>query len=381
MARLLFRASRFLLMAAPAGLLGVRFGGLLFIGVAAYAASAMQAEYQEESKLEARMKAMPAWTAARSANSGPVLAAWQKWLLVWGSWGWKGEPLLARSWFARGKLIASERSYMLVDGDAEQATSRKAAVIALLAGLSVIPLAVIALGWTTGAELGAPPGSAARRIVDVALLLLIVGYVVLTQIHEQIYLFTSVRAQDPELEAMARPAQLRISYMPQPAKRWLRAGTLDRAWRKVILINAIDYERLPRDEVRALVAHEVVHLRKHHDLLFGVQLRLIVVGLGFVYWLADLAGVLPPLPAVATPASAVIFFALIAAGLALPFVSGRYAERQAYLGAADGVGAAPVLRLLRADDAPRPAWIRDVMKELDARADAEARKRGEDGHG
>src|SRR5205807_8449239 len=68
--------------------------------------------------------------------------------------------------------------------------------------------------------------------------------------------------------------ELRISYLPQPANRWLRAGLLDRPWRRAVLINAIDYERLPRDEIKALVAHEMVHLRRHHDLLYGVQLRL-----------------------------------------------------------------------------------------------------------
>lgn len=368
MARLLFRSSRFLLMAAPAGVLGPRFGVLLFFGVAGFTAVALQQELKEEARLEARLKLMPAWTSARRNQRGPTLDAWQKWLLVWGSWGWKSEPLLARSWFGKGSLIPSERSYMLVDDDAGQSSGDRLAVVALLLFLIALPVTVIAIGWIAGGTLDAQPGTPQRRALDVALLLLIASYVMLTQFHEQIFLFTSVRANDPELEAMCRPAELRITYVPQPADRWLRAGLLDRPWRKVVLVNAIDYERLPRDEVKALIAHEMVHLRRHHDLLFGVQLRLIVVGIGFVYWTLDLVGLLPRLPNPPTPVSLLIFFGVIAIGLfGLPYLQGQFAERAAYLGAADAVGAAPVLRLLRADTAPRPAWVQRLVRELEKR--------------
>ena len=380
MARLLFRASRFLLMAAPVGIMGPRLGGLVFIGVAAFAASSLQQESREEGKLEARIRQMPSWANARRAQGGPVLAAWQKWLLIWGSWGWKSEPLLARSWFAAGRLVPSERSYMLVDDEAQPSRAGRIAVIALLAALAGLPLSIIAIGWLGGGSLGVQSGSAYHRVFDVALILLIASYVILTQLHEQIFLFTSVRATDPELEAMCTPAALRISYLPQPAHRWLRAGLLDRPWRRAVLINAIDYERLPRDEIKALVAHEMVHLRQHHDLMFGVQLRLMLIGLALVYWAADLLGVLPTIPNPPLAVSLFIFAAVIVLGaVVLPYLASRVAERRAYMGAADAVGAAPVLRLLRADGAPQPGWVREMTAELEKRADAEARLRAEGG--
>lgn len=380
MARLIFRASRFLLMAAPVGILGPRFGGLLFIGIAAFAVTSLQQEAQEEAKLEARIKQMPAWANARRAQGGPLLAAWQKWLLIWGSWGWKSEPLLARSWFAMGRLIPSERSYMLVDDEDRPSRSGRIAVIALLVVLLGVPLAIIAVGWLGGGSLGVQSGSPYRWVFDLTLILLIASYVMLTLLHEQIFLFTSVRINDPELEAMCAPAELRVSYLPQPADRWLRAGLLDRPWRKAVFINAIDHERLPRDEVKALVAHEMVHLRNHHDLLVGVQLRLILVGLALVYWTLDLFGLLPVLPNPPLAVSLGILAAVVVAGVfVLPYLSGRVAERDAYVGAAAAVGAAPVLRLLRGHGAPQPAWVRQLMAELDKRADAEARLRSEGG--
>jgi Zn-dependent protease with chaperone function len=379
MARLLFRISRFLLMAAPAGIMGPRLGGLLFIGVAAFAVTGLQQEVKEEAQLESRLKQMPSWMEARRAQGGPQLAPWQKWLLVWGSWGWKGEPLLARAWFVKGKLIPSERSYMLIDDETEPSAYDRLAVIALLLGLLAMPLSVIVVGWFLGGSLGVQAGSAYRGAFDVTLILLIASYVVLTQLHEQIFLFTSVAARDPELEAMCRPAALRISYMPQPAHRWMRAGLLDRPWRKVVFINAIDYERLTRDELEALVAHEMVHLKQHHDLLFGVQLRLLLVGAALVYWTLDLFRLLPTLPNLGTAQSLVIFLGVIFLGLVvLPYGQGRVAERRAYLGAAATVGAAPVLRVLRADSVNHPSWVRQVMSELERQADAEARSRAED---
>ena len=380
MARLLFRASRFLLMAAPVGILGPRFGGLLFIGIAAFAVTSLREEAQEEAKVEARIKQMPSWANARRAQGGPspVLEAWQKWLLIWGSWGWKSEPLLARSWFSKARLVPSERSYMLVDEEDEPSLSNRLAVIALLVALAGLPLAIIAIGWVGGGSLGVQTGSPYHWVFDLSLLLLIAGYVVLTQLHEQIFLFTSVRISDPELEAMSAPAELRISYLPQPANRWLRAGLLDRPWRRAVLINAIDYERLPRDEIKALVAHEMVHLHRHHDLLYGVQLRLILVGIAAVYWVIDLIGPIPTLPNPPLPISLGILGAAVVAGVVLlPYLSGRLAERDAYMGAADAVGAAPVLRLLRADGAPQPQWVREMTAELAKRADAEARLRTE----
>lgn len=376
MARLLFRSARFLLMAAPAGILGIRFGGLLFIGVAGLAVVSLQQEAKEEAKLEARLKAMPAWTSARRAQGGPVLEAWQKWLLIWGSWGWKSEPLLARSWFGPGRLIPSERSYMLVDEDGPT-SPEPLRVIALLTFLIALPLTVIAIGWVAGGTLDASAGTPQRKAFDVAVLLLIASYVVLVRIHESIFMFTSVRAADPELEAMCKPAELRISYIPQPADRWLRAGLLDRPWRKAVLINAIDYATLPRDELEALVAHEMVHLHARHDLLYGVQLRLLVIGVAFVYGIVDLAGRMPHFPNPPIAVSLVIFFGVIALGLVvLPYLGGRVAELQAYRGAARAVGAAPVLRLLRADNAPRPRWVRDLMADLERNADAESRGGG-----
>ena len=380
MARILFRASRFLVMAAPVGILGPRFGGLVFIGIAAFAVISLREEAQEEAKVEARIKQMPAWANARRAQGGPLLAGWQKWLLIWGSWGWKSEPLLARSWFSKGRLIPSERSYMLVDDEESSPPSGQLAVIALLVGLAGLPLAIIAIGWLGRGSLGVQSGSPYRWIFDVTLLLLIASYVVLTLLHERIVLFTSVRISDPELDAMCAPAELRISYLPQPADRWLRAGLLDRPWRKAVLINAIDFERLPRDEVKALVAHEMVHLRKHHDLFFGVQLRLILVGIAAVYWALDLFGLIPALPNPPLPISLGILGAVVVAGVVvLPYLQGRVAEHEAYLGAASAVGAAPVLRLLRGDGAPQPAWIRQLMSELDSQADAEARLRAQGG--
>jgi Zn-dependent protease with chaperone function len=379
MARLMFRASRFLLMAAPVGILGPRFGGLLFIGIAAFAAISLREEALEEAKVEARIKHMPAWANARRAQGGPILAAWQKWLLIWGSWGWKSEPLLARAWFSNGRLIPSERSYMLVDEESKPSLTDRLAVIALLVALIAMPLAIIAIGWLGGGSLGVQSASPYHWIYDLTVLLLIASYGVLTQLHEQIFLFTSVHVSDPELEAMCAPAELRVSYLPQPADRWLRAGLLDRPWRKAVLINAIDYERLPRDEVKALVAHEMVHLRKHHDLLFGVQLRLILVGIAAVYWVLDLFGLIPVLPEPPLAISLAILGAVVIAGVAvLPYLSTRVAEREAYVGAAEAVGAAPVLRLLRGDGAPRPAWVRQVMAELDKQADEEARLRAQD---
>ncbi len=380
MARILFRASRFLLMAAPVGIIGPRLGGLLFIGIAAFAVTSLQQEGQEEARLEARLRQMPSWTNARRAQGGPTLAAWQKWLLIWGSWGWKSEPLLARSWFGSGRLIPSERSYMLVDDEARPSRSGRLAVIAALVALMGLPLAIIAIGWLGGGSLGFQSGSPYRWVFDLTLILLIASYVVLTLLHEQIFLFTSVRISDPELEAMCAPAELRISYLPQPANRWLRAGLLDRPWRKAVLINAIDYERLPRDEVKALVAHEMVHLRNHHDLLFGVQLRLILVGLALVYWALDLFRLVPELPSPPLAVSLGIFGAVVVAGvIVLPYLAGRVVERGAYVGAAAAVGAAPVQRLLRRDGAPQPAWVRQLMGELDKKADAEARQRAEGG--
>lgn len=380
MARLIFRASRFLLMAAPVGILGPRFGGLLFIGIAAFAVTSLQQEAQEESKLEARLKQMPSWANARRAQGGPLLAAWQKWLLIWGSWGWKSEPLLARAWFAMGRLIPSERSYMLIDDEDRPSRTGRLAVIALLVGLVGLPLAIIAIGWLGGGSLGVQSASPYHRVFDVTLILLVVSYAVMTQLHERIFLFTSVRITDPELEAMCAPTELRLSYLPQPANRWLRAGLLDRPWRKAVLINAIDYERLPHDEVKALVAHEMVHLRNHHDLLFGVQLRLVLVGVALVYWVLDLLGALPALPNPPLAVSLGILAAIVVAGVVfLPYLSSRVAERDAYMGAAAAVGAAPVLRLLRGDGAPQPAWVRQLMAELEKRADAEARLRAEGG--
>jgi Zn-dependent protease with chaperone function len=380
MARLLFRASRFLLMAAPIGILGPRLGGLLFIGITAFAVTSLREEAREEARLEARIRQMPAWANARRTQGGPVLAAWQKWLLIWGSWGWKSEPLLARSWFAMGRLVPSERSYMLVDDEERPSLSGRLAVIALLAGLVGMPLAIIAIGWLGGGSLGVQSASPYRPVFDLTLILLIASYAVLTLLHEQIFLFTSVSLSDPQLEAMSAPAELRVSYLPQPAGRWLRAGLLDRPWRKAVLINAIDYERLPRDEVNALVAHEMVHLRHHHDLLFGVQLRLILVGLALIYWTLDLLRLLPALPDPPLSVSLGILTAVVVAGVVvLPYLSVRVAERDAYLGAAAAVGAAPVLRLLRRDGAPQPAWVRRLMAELDSRADAEARLRAEGG--
>jgi Zn-dependent protease with chaperone function len=379
MARLLFRVSRFLLMAAPAGVMGPRLGGLLFIGVAAFAVTALQQEIKDEAQLESRLKQMPSWLEARRAQGGPQLAAWQKWLLVWGSWGWKGEPLLARAWFSKGKLIPSERSYMLVDDENEPSASDRLAVIALLLGLLAMPLSVIVVGWFLGGSLGVQAGSVYRGAFDVTLILLIASYFVLTLLHEQIFLFTSIAASDPELEAMCRPAALRISYMPQPAHRWMRAGLLDRPWRKVVFINAIDYERLTRDELKALVAHEMVHLQQHHDLLFGVQLRLLLVGAALLYWTLDLFRLLPALPNPGAAQSLVILLGVIFLGLfVLPYGQGRVAERRAYLGAAATVGAAPVLRVLRADSVRHPSWVRQVMSELERQADAEARARAED---
>ena len=380
MARLTFRASRFLLMAAPVGIMGPRLGGLLFIGIAAFAVTSLQREVREEAQVEARIKRMPSWANARRAKGGPLLAAWQKWLLIWGSWGWKSEPLLARSWFAMGRLIPSERSYMLVDDEDKPSRSGRLAVIALLVGLVGLPLSIIAIGWLGGGSLGVRSGSPYRWVFDLALILLIASYVVLTLLHEQIFLFTSVRISDPELEAMCAPAELRVSYLPQPANRWLRAGLLDRPWRKAVLINAIDFERLPRDEVKALVAHEMVHLRKHHDLLFGVQLRLILVGLALVYWVLDLLRLLPAVPNPPLAVSLTLLAAVVVLGVVvLPYLSSRVAERDAYLGSAAAVGAAPVLRLLRGNGAPQPAWVRQLMAELDKRADAEARLRTEGG--
>ncbi|HEV2032989.1 MAG TPA: hypothetical protein VGU71_02130 [Candidatus Dormibacteraeota bacterium] len=381
MARILFRISRFLLMAAPVGILG-RFGGLLFIGIAAFAAISLREEAKEEAKVEARIKQIPTWANARRAQGGPapLLAAWQKWLLIWGSWGWKSEPLLARSWFWKGRLIPSERSYMLVDEEDRPSLASRLAVIALLVGLAGLPLAIIAIGWLGGGSLGVQSGSPYHWVYDLTLILLIASFVVMTQLHEQIFLFTSVHISDPELEAMCAPAELRVSYLPQPADRWLRAGLLDRPWRKAVLINAIDYERLPRDEVKALVAHEMVHLRNHHDLLFGAQLRLVLVGTAAVYWVLDLFGLIPVLPNPPLAVSLGILAAVVVAGVAvLPYLSGRVAERDAYVGAAAAVGAAPVLRLLRRDGAQHPAWVRQLMVELDRRADAEAQPRAEGG--
>lgn len=376
----MFRASRFLLMAAPVGILGPRFGGLLFIGIAAFAAISLREEAKEEAKVEARIKQMPSWANARRAQGGPLLAAWQKWLLIWGSWGWKSEPLLARSWFSKGRLIPSERSYMLVDEDDRPSLPDHVIVIALLIALMGMPLAIIAIGWPGGGSLGVQSGSSYHRVYDVTLLLLIASYVVLTQLHERIFLFTSTRLTDPELEAMCAPAELRVSYLPQPADRWLRAGLLDRPWRKAVLVNAIDYERLPRDEIKALVAHEMVHLHNHHDLFFGVQLRLVLVGIAAVYWVLDLFGLIPVLPNPPLPISLGILGAVVVAGVVvLPYLSARIGERNAYVGAADAVGAAPVLRLLRKDGFPHPPWMRKLMAELDKRADAEARLRAEGG--
>ncbi len=378
MARLMFRASRFLLMAAPVGILGPRFGGLLFIGIAAFAVISLREEANQEAKVEARIKSIPSWANARRAQGGPLLAAWQKWLLIWGSWGWKSEPLLARSWFSSGRLIPSERSYMLVDDEDRSSFASRLAVISLLAGLAGLPLAIIAIGWVGGGSLGVQSGSPYHRVYDLSLILLIASYAVLTQLHDRIFLFTSAHLSDPELEAMCAPAELRVSYVPQPADRWLRAGLLDRPWRKAVLLNAIDYERLPRDEIKALVAHEMVHLRHHHDLFFGVQLRLILIGVAAVYWVLDLFGLIPTLPNPPLPVSLGILGAVVVAGVVvLPYLQGRVAEREAYLGAASTLGAAAVLRVLRRDTAPQPAWVRQLIAELDRRADAEARLRAE----
>jgi Zn-dependent protease with chaperone function len=238
---------------------------------------------------------------------------------------------------------------------------------------------VIVVGWFLGGSLGVQAGSAYRGAFDITLILLIASYFVLTQLHEQIFLFTSTAASDAELEAMCRPAALRISYMPQPAHRWMRAGLLDRPWRKVVFINAIDYERMTRDELKALVAHEMVHLEQHHDLLFGVQLRLLLVGAALLYWTLDLFRLLPALPNLGTAQSLVILLGVIFLGLfVLPYGQGRVAERRAYLGAAATVGAAPVLRVLRADSVRHPSWVRQVMSELERQADAEARARADD---
>jgi len=274
MARILFRASRFLLMAAPVGIMGPRLGGLLFIGIASFAVTSLQQEAREESKLEARIKHMPAWANARRAQGGPLLAAWQKWLLIWGSWGWKSEPLLGRSWFAMGRLVPSERSYMLIDDDEQPSRSGRLAVIALLAGLMFMPLAIIAAGWLGGGSLGVQAASPYRWVFDLTLILLAASYVVLTLLHEQIFLFTSVRISDPELEAIVPARALgELARIAQGADEiqlgvdenhvffatdgaWLTTRRIDGQFPnyKQLIPEAFEYEvKLPREELLDVV--------------------------------------------------------------------------------------------------------------------------------
>ena len=304
---------------------------------------------------------------------------------------------------------------MLVDEEDQPSLSDRLAVIALLVALAGLPLAIIAIGWVGGGSLGVQTGSPYHWVFDLSLLLLIAGYVVLTQLHEQIFLFTSVRISDPELEAMSAPAELRISYLPQPANRWLRAGLLDRPWRRAVLINAIDYERLPRDEIKALIAKVATGA----SLTLGESAHAFDRMMSGEATPSQMAALLPdPFDSGARPLHhgaghsdrravfpqcadsahvtsravhdrgvelddtvevrvAAVPNGVVAGVVLLPYLSGRIAERDAYMGAADAVGAAPVLRLLRVDGAPQPQWVREMTAELAKRADAEARLRTE----
>lgn len=363
-------------MVAPMALVDPRFGIIVVAGCAVGAALWMRGEAEQEARVEHRIRSLPIWMDARQAGAGPLLRAWQKWLVVWGSWGWKGEPLLVRRPFQPARLVPSERSYMLVDEDIPVTNGDRLQVVGLGCLLPGVPLLIVVVGWVGQGWL---PHSRAFQVV---LILFALGYWWLLLLQDSIVLFTSTPCADAELAAYCAPAELRLSYLPQPAHRWILGGALDRPWRRAVFVNAIDYAKLSRSELVAVVAHEAVHLRHHHDRYLGQRPLWLLTFVGFVAAMLRLLGLatgpfnwansLPPAVGLGVIVAIVVWFVFVR-----PHLAGAVAEVDAYRGAARISGVAPVLRLLQTGTGPRPRWMRRLIMELEAQAASDASARRE----
>jgi hypothetical protein len=362
-ARYTFRILRYLGMVTLISLVDPRYGIPLALGLFLIAFLWIDRETREETEVGSRYAQnlrLPVWAAAREVSPAPLVPSWAKWFLLYETWGVKGEPLLISRLFSPARFVRTERSYTLLDDDHDAGWQERMKVIALVGLLAALPAVALVAGWAFGGWRGSADTTAAFWT---CLTVFSVGFWSVLLLDDRVMTLTSRPCPDPDLRELCAPAELRISYRPQLLRFWIRGGAVERPWKQVAYIAANDYESLPADERRAIVAHEAVHLRQHHDLYLGstpVMFVAAVSGLAVIgHWLGLPLGNIfgwanswpRPLASIALIAFVAIFVVV------MPYLRQAVAEPAAHRGAARVVGPAPVLRLLGTPPSARLSWF------------------------
>ncbi|HEY4870348.1 MAG TPA: hypothetical protein VIJ03_00470 [Candidatus Dormibacteraeota bacterium] len=362
-ARFTFRILRYLGMVTLISLVDPRYGIPLALGLSLIAFLWIDRETRAESEVGSRYAQnlrLPVWAAAREVSVAPLVPPWAKWFLLYESWGVKGEPLLISGLFRPARFVRTERSYTLMDEDQDAGWRDRVKVIVLIGLLTALPLVALVAGWVFGGWRGTADSTAAFWT---CITVFSVGFWSVLLLDDRVMTLTSRPCPDPDLSALCAPAELRISYRPQLLHLWIRGGAVERPWKQVAYIAANDYESLPADERRAVVAHEAVHLRQHHDLYLGstpVMFVAAVSGLAVLgHWLGiPLGNIFGWANSWPRPVASVALIAFVAIFVVvMPYLRQALAEPAAHRGAARVVGPEPVLRLLGTPASARLSWM------------------------
>jgi hypothetical protein len=361
--RFTFRILRYLGMVILISLVDPRYGIPLALGLFLIAFLWIDRETREETEVGSRYAQnlrLPVWAAARDVSVAPLVPPWAKWFLLYESWGAKGEPLLISKLFRPARFVRTERSYTLLDSEQDAGWRERAKVIALIVLLAALPAVALVAGWALGGWRGSADTSGAFWT---CLTVFSVGFWSVLLLDERVMTLTSRACPDAELRELCAPAELRISYRPQLLRFWIRGGAVERPWKQVAYIAANDYESLPADERRAVVAHEAVHLRQHHDLYLGstpVMFVAAVAALAVIgHWLGlpfgNVFGWANSWPRALASLVLLAFVAIFV--VVMPYLRQAVAEPAAHRGAAQVVGPEPVLRLLGTPPSARLSWM------------------------
>jgi hypothetical protein len=383
-ARYSFRILRYLGVLALVCLVDPRYGIPLGVALFVIAFLWIDRETLDERAMQQRVAQnlrLPVWAASRENATAPIVPPWAKWFLLYEMWGAKAEPLLVSHLFRPARFLRTERSYTLVDEDREGGRVDAIKVVLLMVGLVAVPVVALTAGWVFQGWRGSAETATAFWICLTALS---VGFWGLLLLDDRVMTLTSRPCPDPELRVLCAPAELRISYRPQLLNLWIRGGAVERPWKRVAYISANDYESLPPDERRAIVAHEAVHLKHHHDLYLGstpVMLLAAVAGLAVVgHWLGlPFANIFATANAWPRSVAVLAILGLVAVFvIVMPYLRQAVAEPDAYRGAARVVGAQPVLRLMGTPPSARLSWL-GLLPVPNVAAELEAQLR-KDGH-
>lgn len=362
-ARYTFRILRYLGMITVISLIDPRYGLPLALGLFLVAFFWIDRETLAERDAGGRFAQnlrLPVWASAREDSAAPVVPPWAKWFLLYEMWGAKGEPLLVSGLFRPARFVRTERSYTLLDEDQDASLPERIKVILLMVVLAALPVIALLAGW---AFQGWRESSGTATAYWICLTVFTAGFWLILLLDDRVMTLTSRPCPDPTLRRLCEPAELRISYRPQLLHLWIRGGALERPWKRVAYISANDYESLPPDERAAIVAHEAVHLRRHHDLYLGTTPIMLVAALGSLFAIAHWLGLpagsllgwadrLPRSLAVLLLLAFVAIFVVV-----MPYLRQAVAEPDAYRGAAKVVGPGPVLRLMGVPPSARLSWM------------------------